>query len=131
MSGALYIGMDDLVDALGGTVAVRLVAALGGTRVYVGRRVRGGNRIVAAIGAEAAGELAAYIETGHGGMWIEIPRGPTGETAELRRRVSEAAASYDLSEAEIARRYRVHGRTVRRARARLREAEHHPQRRLF
>ena len=120
MSGAVYIGLDELAAALGDALAVQLVAALGGTRVYVSRRRRGGNRIVEAIGRDGADRLASYIETGHGGMWVELPRGPGGQAAELRRRVLDEAARQDVSEADIARRLRVHGRTVRRARARLR-----------
>lgn len=131
MSGAaLYLSLDELVAVLGEALAMRLVAAHGGTRIYVGRRWRAGNKVVAAIGRDGAEKLAASIETGHGGMWVDLPCGPAGAAAELRRRLLDAAGRRDLSEAEIARRLRVHGRTVRRARARLREDDG-PQGRLF
>ncbi len=133
MSGAaLYIGLDELAEALGDALAVRLVAALGGTRVYVGRRWRPGNRIVETIGRDGADRLAAYVETGQGGMWVELPRGASGAAAELRRRVLAEAARPGQSEAQVARRLKVHGRTVRRARARLREdGDSGPQGRLL
>ena len=131
MSGsALYIGLAELVEALGDALALRLVAELGGTKVYVGPRRRPGNRIVAVIGQDGADRLAAYVETGNGGMWVELPRGAAGAAAELRRRVLQEAGRRDVSEAEIARRLRVHGRTVRRARAKLRAGES-PQGRLI
>lgn len=131
MSSSLYISLEELAEALGDALALRLVAALGGTRIYVGRRWRAGNRVVATIGREGADRLAAYTEAGRGGLWLELPRGPSGAAAELRRRLLEEAARPDLSEAEIAQRLRVHGRTVRRARARLRTDGDGPQGRLL
>lgn len=133
MSGACYIPFAELAEVLGEIAAVRLVAAIGGTRLYVPTAFRPDSPVVRAIGAGAAAALSRhYAGTGRGGMWIEVPRGPTGARADLRRRLDELAARPDLSERQIARELRMTGRGVRKARARLRRVpDDDEQGRLF
>lgn len=124
MSGsAAYLPLSELVAVLGDVDAVKLVAALGGTRVYVPAQFRSTSPVVAAIGAAAADRLSKHIVTGHGGLWVDLPRGPSGLFADYRAKLAELASRDDLSEPEIARTLRVHGRTVRRMRAKLRREE--------
>jgi hypothetical protein len=131
MSGALYIPFDHLADMIGQVPAAKLVAAIGGTRLYVPARFAAESVVIAAIGAAAASALSRHFTTGHGGMWIELPRGPASARAEARRRLDEMAARRDLSEAKIARALKLTGRGVRKARARLREKQNDRQGRLF
>ncbi|KQO53089.1 hypothetical protein [Methylobacterium sp. Leaf85] len=132
MTGAAYyIPLDELADVIGDVAALRLVAAMGGTRFYVRADIREDSPIVAAIGMEAATVLAKHIATGIGGLAVEIPRGPSNFMAEYRRRLLDLAATPGLTEAQIAQEMKVHGRTVRRARAKLREDVDSDQGNLF
>ena len=129
--GAYWMSLDELCEVIGDVAALHLVAAMGGTKFYVSERLGPGSPIVAAIGAEAAAHLAAYIATGIGGLVIEIPRGPASQMAEYRRRLLAMAATPGMTETQIAREMRVTGRTVRRARAKLREDASEDQGDLF
>lgn len=121
MSGpAAYITLEELADALGDAAAARLVAAVGGERLYVPRRFRQDSEIVVAIGQTAADRLSEHIVTGHGGMWIELPRGGTGSFQQLSRRLAELCAREDLSERDVARLAGVTTRAVRARRAKTR-----------
>lgn len=122
MTGAAYyMRLDELAEVIGDVAALRLVAALGGTRFYVREHIREDSPIAVAIGMDAATVLAKHIATGIGGLAVEIPRGPSNFMAEYRRRLLSLAATPGLTEAQIAREMNVHGRTVRRARAKLRD----------
>lgn len=132
MSGAgSYVPLEELVDAIGQQAALQLLAQHGGTRLYIPAHPGPDHAIVKAIGGEAAAKLAEHIATGVGGLTIELPRGPAGLAAKHRRRLLEAAGRGDMTEREIAQDLRVHGRTVRRARAKLREEDDAKQGRLF
>lgn len=132
MTGAAYyMRLDELVDVVGEPAALRLVAALGGTRFYVREHIQPDSPIIAAIGVEAAELLAAHIATGIGGLAVEIPRGPSSQMAQYRRRLLERAGTPGLTESSIARELGVHGRTVRRARAKLRSDAEDDQGSLF
>lgn len=124
MTGAAYyMRLDELIEVVGEPAALALVQAMGGTRFYVREHIPEDSPIAEAIGLEAAQILASHIATGIGGLAVEIPRGPAGQMAQYRRRLLERAATPGLTESEIAREMGVHGRTVRRARARLRERD--------
>jgi hypothetical protein len=125
-----YLSLEALIDIVGEAPALRLVAARGGSRIYVPGRLSEDHWLVALIGAEAAGRLVDHVATGHGGGSVELPRGPAGRFGEYRRRLMAAAAG-DASAAEIARELRIHGRTVRRARRKLRKAGDARQGRLL
>lgn len=121
MSGAAYyMRLDELIEVVGDPAALKLVAAMGGSRFYVRERMDAGSPIAEAIGLEAAQILAAHIATGIGGLVVEIPMGPSSRTAQYRTRLLERVRSSNLSERDIAREMGVHGRTVRRARRLLR-----------
>lgn len=117
-----YLGMAALAEIVGKGPACALVAARGGTRVYVPERPGEGHWLPALIGAAAAEALAAYVATGHGGGHIELPCGPAGRerTHRARRR---AAIEGGRSETEIARELQINGRSVRRMRARMRSTD--------
>lgn len=132
MTGAAsYLTFDELVDVLGDAAALRLVSDLGGTRFYVPKRIGVDNPIAQAIGIEAAQVLADHIATGIGGLAVEIPRGPAGAMASYRRALLKLASTPGLSEQQIARQMKVHARTVRRARATLRDRSASDQGDLF
>lgn len=124
MTGAAYyMNLDELCGVIGDVAALRLVAAMGGERFYVREHIPADSPIVAAIGMEAAQVLASHIATGIGGLAVEIPRGPAGQMAQYRRRLLELAATPGRTERDIARELRVHMRTVRRARKKLRDED--------
>jgi hypothetical protein len=117
-----YLSLEALVEIVGEGPALRLIAARGGTRIYVPGRLPEDHWLIGVMGAEGAARLAEYIGTGRGGAAIELPRGPSGRFGDYRRRLLALAAT-DASAAEIARDLRIHGRTVRRARSRLRRVD--------
>lgn len=122
MSGsATYISLPELQQVLGHELADCLLSAFGGERLYVPQEPGPDHKITGAIGEEGAKLLAADIATGTGGMWVELPIGRTGAFAAFRERLREAAADPALKAQDVASMLRVHPRTVRRMRARLRE----------
>lgn len=132
MSGSgLYLPWSDLVHVLGEIDAMRLVAAFGGTRIYVAARMSERNQIVEAIGLDAARRLADHVKVGTGGMWVDLPSGPASAFKDLRRRVAEHASDRNLSASVAARRLGVHVRTIFRERARKRAEREDPQGGLF
>lgn len=132
MTGAAYyMRFDEVAGVIGDAAAIRLCAAMGGTRFYVREHIPEDSPIVAAIGMGAAKILAEHIATGRGGLVVEIPRGPSGKMAQYRRQLLERAGTPGLTEKQIAQELQVHGRTVRRARRKLREDADDDQGRLF
>lgn len=132
MTGAAYyMRFDELVGVIGQIAALKLVAAMGGTRFYVREHIPPDSPIASAIGIEAAQILAEHIATGIGGLAVEIPRGPSSQMAQYRTRLLETVAKTGLTERQIAAELNVHGRTVRRARKKLREGADDDQGQLF
>lgn len=132
MTGAAYyMRFDELVGVIGEIAAVKLVGAMGGTRFYVREHIPVDSPIAAAIGIEAAQHLAEHIATGVGGLVVEIPRGPSSQMAQYRTRLLETVAKAGMTERQIAAELNVHGRTVRRARKKLREVADDDQGQLF
>lgn len=121
MSGAAsYVTLEELVGELGHDVTKALLRAFGGQRIYVPADPGPDHALTMALGARNAARLGAMIATGIGGMTIELPTGSESASASARRRLLELAADSTLTEGDIARELRVHARTVRRARAKLR-----------
>jgi len=116
-----YLPFNELVEVLGETAAIRLVAGFGGTTVFVPKRFRPESPIVTAIGEQAADRLAQHIATGQGGMRVELPRGPSGSVHQFRRRLEALCRDGSLSEQEVARAAGVTMRAVRYRRAKARE----------
>jgi DNA-binding NarL/FixJ family response regulator len=104
----------DIAALAGETAALQLAAARGGTRVYLPARAADGHWLVAAVGRPAADLICR--EFGGAGTQTEIPLGPVGTLAQVRRRIGEMEAE-GCSEREIATALGIAGRTVRRRRA--------------
>lgn len=122
MSGAAYyLKFDEIVDVIGRESAEALVGHLGGTRFYVREKLSPDHGIVSAIGAEAAAKFAAHIATGIGGLAVEVPTHRSGEFTGYRNHLRDAVSKSNLSEAALAAQLGVHGRTIRRMRAKLRQ----------
>ena len=112
---AIYFRRDDLVAELGEPCTNALLGAFGGERLYVPAAPGREHVLVEALGAENAAKVAAFVSTGIGGMWIELPCASRSTRDRLR-----SDPVNDRSEREIARELRVSPRTVRRARAAIR-----------
>ncbi|KQP48976.1 hypothetical protein [Methylobacterium sp. Leaf108] len=122
MSGAAYyLKFDEIVDLIGQESAEALIGHLGGTRFYVREKLPPDHPIVIAIGADAAMKFAAHMATGIGGLAVELPTHRSGEFTGYRRHLREVVAKSDRSEAALAAELGVHGRTIRRMRAKLRQ----------
>lgn len=127
-----YMPFQELVDVLGEADALKLCAALGGTRVYVPAKMTPRSKIVEVIGQDAAQTLADHVATEIGGLRVMIARGPTSAWHDQRRALAAAVADPSLTATEIARRCRTTHRAVTRMRAKLRKPGSNPkQGRLF
>lgn len=117
-----YVTAEELEAICGRAAAHKLLAAYGGTSVFIpGTLTDDHHPLVAIMGATAADALVAGICTGHGGMQISLPLGPYGVRAR-QRELLRAAVIVGGSATTIARRLGVSIRTVRRERLRqLRE----------
>ena len=89
--------------------AMKLVSDFGGTRVYVPQKPSAESRLAKSIGVRQARAVARH----YGGQHLEIPM----LSAAGRARAVEATAALlrdGLSHEEVARRLRVHRKTVQR-----------------
>jgi DNA-binding NarL/FixJ family response regulator len=103
-----------LPGILADIAALKLAAARGGTRVYLPAKASDNHWLVQAVGRQAADTICR--EFGGAGTQTEIPVGPGGTLAQVRRRLGEMEAE-GRSEREIATTLGIAGRTVRRRRA--------------
>lgn len=83
--------MRELADEVGLPLALRLLAACGGTSIYVPRPANAGpdHPLAARLGA---GNLAA-LAAARGGETLDLPRGAALRRALVRRRIAEEAAA--------------------------------------
>lgn len=112
-----YLTAEELEGICGADAARRLLAAYGGTRVFVPGALADDHPLVACMGEEAARALSAAISSGHGGMQITLPLGPFSARAR-QRELLRAAVAEGGTATTIARRLQVSIRTVRRERLR-------------
>lgn len=90
----------ELAAEVGLPVALRLVAACGGTTVYVPRKAGPNHPLAARIGAAGLAALAA----GRGGEPLDVPRCAAARRAVVRRRIAEQSAG-GVPAAELAVRW--------------------------
>lgn len=113
----------EIAEIAGIDAALKIAELRGGQTVFFASRLSDHNWLVRAIGRERAEKLSQHFCSGRGRLKIDMPLGPTGSYAALRRRtaaiVAEEAAKGG-SENATARRAGVTNRTVRRHRARIR-----------
>lgn len=111
-----------IADIAGVTAAIAVARAKGGTKAYFPVDPQPGNWLVEAVGPTAAAAICREVVSGAKGDWIEVPFGPTGSWAEIRRRVVEMDAAGHSAPA-IARACGITDRSVRRSRARRRRID--------
>lgn len=117
---AYYIRADELIEVLGRDDAQILMGRFGGTSFYVPEKPKDDSRLVLELGRSIADRLSDFVATSVGGLVIEIPVDQASNYTLYHQYQLNIVASSDLTEAELAVRLGVHGRTVRRMRAKLR-----------
>jgi hypothetical protein len=118
----LPIVLRQVSDVLGVAVACRLAMDFGGREIYIPAKLADRHPLIKSLGRPAAEKLIALFGPGA----LEIPLGPTTFDARMASAIRERLDRGE-SEAKIARALRIHIRTVRRHRAKMRDD--HP--RLF
>lgn len=118
MRGALPAVLAQIAEGISLKVALELVAAYGGTSLFIKKRPAKGDAYVKLIGMDAARQLVEILGSGE----IEIPNlaGPR------RRRLIAQLDDEGLTAPAIARRLGVTTRTVRNHRAKNRTAHNEP-----
>lgn len=109
----------EIAEVAGLAAALKLAAARGGNRAYIPVRCPDDHWLTRAVGREAADKICAHFGV-PSGIWLEIPRGPTGRQAEHYRQLAEMIAT-GASSTEITRALGISRRTVHRHRARMRD----------
>jgi len=104
----------DVAEALGTAAALRLARDHGGRILAVPKRPT--DAFVAKVGQE----LAAWLCENHGPGHVDVPLGPTGDRAERAARMHTAIVQGEGSASDLARRFGVAARTVKRHRANAR-----------
>jgi len=90
--------------------------AFGGTTIYIPERLGPANKLVKAVGQEAARKIAEALSHGQ----VTIPLGPNASEKRIRAAIREQLER-GLSETATALLLGCHERTVRRERARMRK----------
>ena len=111
----------EIAQVAGLDAALKLAEARGGTEIYIPAQATDGHWLVETVGSEAAAAICAHFEGGGRGTRIELPLGPVGTFAQVRRKVDRMIAE-DKSESEIALACGYTGRGVRMRRAKARAA---------
>jgi hypothetical protein len=115
----------EIAEVAGLDAALKLAESHGGTRKrFPAEMPKGRHWLSECVGAVAAAQICAYFRQGSGsgrfrGVYLLIPRGPTGTIAVARRRMAQALEE-GKSAAEAARLAGMTERTAYRARARSR-----------
>ncbi|MBF0340218.1 MAG: hypothetical protein HQL95_04565 [Magnetococcales bacterium] len=117
----------EIRDVIGWPATIQLVQGMGGVRVAIPKKMRPEHALVALLGADAAGKLAAM----YGGENLKIPRAITALRCQRDR---EILRRYDEGErlAALAREYQLDLRTIERIipRASLKEVQRREARQL-
>lgn len=116
-----HLSAQELEEICGRDAAARLLAAFGGTRVYVPAAMSDEHPLVIVMGEAAALALAAALRTGNGGMVVRLPIGSFSARAR-QRELLRLAVAQGGSAATIARRLGITIRTVFREKRRQRLA---------
>lgn len=119
----------DIARIAGEEAARRVAGAVGGTRVYIPPAPGPDHWLSKLVGEEAARKIADHFGAGFPAR-IDIPLGDAGFIASQQAKI-DAMILAGRSERDIALACGYTGRTVRRRRARLREARDSGQGDLF
>ncbi|NJL08486.1 MAG: hypothetical protein HC829_03470 [Bacteroidales bacterium] len=121
----------EIADVAGVEAAFKLAEKYGGTRrSFPAQMPNGPHWLSDCVGVEAAKKICASFRCvsakGRGsGIYLLIPRGPTGPISEARQNLEQALAE-GASAAEAARRAGMTERAAYRARARLKHQKRYP-----
>lgn len=122
--------MIEFAQVAGLEAAWRLFETRGGNRIYIPARAGDGHWLVQIVGREAADRICAHFAAGDKGMEYELPLGPTGIKAALRRRL-ETLIAEGASSTAITREIGITRRSVSRHRARMAAVGASPQLDMF
>lgn len=111
----------EIAQVAGLDAALKLAEARGGTEIYVPAEAPAGHWLAETVGLEAAAAICAHFTGSGPGCRLELPNGPAGSFAQIRRKVDRMIAE-GKSEREIALACGYTGRGVRMRRARARDA---------
>ena len=120
----------EIAEVAGLEAALALAGARGGTEIYVPPAVEPDHWLVEATGRAAAEAICRHFAGNGHGCRLEIPLGPKGAAARLRRQVDRMIAA-GKSEREIALATGYSGRGVRLRKARDRARRESDQGSLF
>lgn len=120
----------EIADVAGLDAALAIAEARGGTEVYIPPSAPDDHWLTETAGAAAAEAICAHFAGNGRGCRIEIPLGPKGAAARLRRQVDRMIAD-GKSEREIALATGYSGRGVRMRKARQRQHHESGQGSLF
>jgi ActR/RegA family two-component response regulator len=95
--------------------ALAVAEVKGGARVYIPARAPDNHWLTKCVGRAAADKICKHFANDERGMEILIPLGPTAGWGAVRRRIY-ALLDEGRNAADIARRLKIHERTVRRHR---------------
>jgi len=109
----------EIAQVAGLDAALKLAEARGGTEIYVPAEAPDGHWLVETVGRPAADAICGHFMGGGRGTRLELPLGPAGTAAQIRRRV-DRMISEGKSEREIALATGYTGRGVRLRRAKAR-----------
>ena len=111
----------EIAEVAGLEAALKLAEARGGTEIYVPAEAPADHWLTEAVGQQAAAAICRHFTGSGPGCRLEIPLGPAGSHAQLRRQVDKLIAE-GKSEREIALATRYTGRGVRMRKAKARRA---------
>lgn len=106
----------DIAAVAGLPAAIAFAARVGGTRVYIPRRVTADHWLADCLGRDAADKVCAHIGGGH----VDVPLAASGAYHQLKRAIARRVHELDgagLPAATIARRVGITARTVHNHRA--------------
>jgi hypothetical protein len=107
-----------IADVAGEPAALAIAQAVGGTQVYIPPAPGPDHWLTLLIGADGARAVADKLTCGVGGLRVDLPVGPAGNTVALRARldvlIGEGRSERDIA---LATRYTI--RHIRRRRAQL------------
>jgi hypothetical protein len=107
----------EIAEAIGTGAALRLAQDHGGRILAVPKQP------TAAFVDKVGEATAAWLCENHGPGYVDVPLGPTGDRADRAARLRQAIEQREGSASELARRFGVAARTVKRHRAHARDGD--------
>lgn len=108
----------EIAQVAGLDAALKLAEARGGTEVYIPATATDGHWLVETVGRSAANAICAHFTVHASGCRLELPLGPAGTAAQLRRQIDRMIAE-GRSEREIALAAGYTGRGIRLRKAKI------------